>query len=56
LSKTFSGEFFGNFNSARHEAHGIFPSFTTYSIALRKQIWKKREALLLLLITLSTNM
>ena len=45
LSKTFAGEFFGNFNSARHEAQGIFPSFTTYSIALRKQIWKKKGSI-----------
>ena len=45
FSKTMAGEFFGNFNSARHEAQGIFPSFTTYSIALRKQIWKKKGSI-----------
>jgi len=45
FSKTMVGEFFGNFNSARHEAQGIFPSFTTYSIALRKQIWKKKGSI-----------
>lgn len=45
FSKTFASEFFGNFNSARHEAQGIFPSFTTYSLALRKQIWKKKGSI-----------
>jgi len=45
FSKTLAGEFFGNFNSARHEAQGIFPSFTTYSMALRKQIWKKKGSI-----------
>ncbi|HKC35710.1 MAG TPA: TonB-dependent receptor, partial [Chitinophagaceae bacterium] len=30
FSKTFAGEFFGNFNSSRHEAQGRYPSFTTY--------------------------
>ena len=47
FSKTMVGEFFGNFNSARHEAQGIFPSFTTYSMALRKQIWKKKGSIAL---------
>ncbi len=45
FTKTFASEFFGNFNSARHEAQGIFPSFTTYSLALRKQIWKKKGSI-----------
>lgn len=45
FSKSLAGEFFGNFNSARHEAQGSYPSFTTYSIALRKQIWKKKGSL-----------
>lgn len=45
FAKTLAGEFFGNFNSARHEAQGIFPSFTTYSIALRQQIWKKKGSI-----------
>lgn len=45
FAKTFAGEFFGNFNSARHEAQGTFPSFTTYSLALRKQIWKKKGSI-----------
>jgi ferric enterobactin receptor len=47
FAKTLAGEFFGNFNSARHEAQGIFPSFTTYSIAFRKQIWKKKGSIAL---------
>ena len=45
FSKTLAGEFFGNFNSARHEAQGIYPSFITYSMALRKQIWKKKGSI-----------
>ena len=40
-----AGEFFGNFNSARHQAQGNYPSFTTYSMALRKQIWKKKGSI-----------
>jgi ferric enterobactin receptor len=47
FTKDFAGEFFGNFNSARHEAQGRYPSFTTYSIALRKQIWKKKGSIAL---------
>jgi ferric enterobactin receptor len=39
------GEFFGNFNSARNEAQGKYPSFTTYSVALRKQFWNKKGSL-----------
>jgi ferric enterobactin receptor len=42
-----AGEFFGNFNSARHEAQGRYPSFTSYSIALRKQLWNKKGSLAL---------
>ena len=45
FAKTFAGEFFGNFNSTRHEAQGIYPSFTTYNFALRKQIWKKKGSI-----------
>ena len=43
----FAGEFFGNFNSARNEAQGRYPSFINYSIALRKQIWKKKGSIAL---------
>ena len=45
FSKTMAGEFFGNFNSPRHEAQGNYPSFTTYSLALRKQIWKRKASI-----------
>ncbi len=38
-------EFFGNFNSARHEAQGTYPSFTSYNIAIRKQFWNKKGSL-----------
>lgn len=47
FAKSFAGEFFGNFNSAHHEAQGRYPSFTSYSIALRKQIWKKKGSIAL---------
>lgn len=40
-------EFFGNFNSARHEAQGRYPSFTSYTIAMRKQFWKKKGSIAL---------
>ena len=43
----FAGEFFGNFNSARNEAQGRYPSFINYSVALRKQIWKKKGSIAL---------
>lgn len=44
---TLAGEFFGNFNSARNEVQGKYPSFTSYSIALRKQFWSKKGSLAL---------
>ena len=40
-------EFFGNFNSSRHEAQGKYPSYTNYSLAIRKQFWKKKGSLAL---------
>jgi hypothetical protein len=43
----FAAEFFGNFNSPRHEAQGTYPSFTSYSIAARKQFWNKKASLAL---------
>ncbi len=43
--KGLAGEFFANFNSPRHEAQGRYPSFTSYSIALRKQFWNKKGSL-----------
>jgi hypothetical protein len=47
FSQTLAGEFFGNFNSARHEAQGKYPSFTSYSLALRKQFANKKASLAL---------
>jgi ferric enterobactin receptor len=47
LSNTLAAEFFGNFNSARHEAQGKYPSFTSYSLAVRKQFWNKKGSLAL---------
>ncbi|HEY5371121.1 MAG TPA: TonB-dependent receptor, partial [Hanamia sp.] len=47
FSKTIVAEFFGNFRSARHEAQGTYPSFTTYSLAIRKQIWDKKGSIAL---------
>ncbi len=44
---TLAGEFFGNFNSPRNEAQGKYPSFTSYSMALRKQFWNKKGSLAL---------
>ncbi|MGZ3861034.1 MAG: TonB-dependent receptor domain-containing protein [Flavisolibacter sp.] len=45
FTPTLIGEFFGNFNSARHEAQGSYPSFTTYNLAFRKQFWNKKGSL-----------
>jgi ferric enterobactin receptor len=47
FSKTLLAEFFGDFRSARHEAQGTYPSYTTYSIAVRKQFWNKKGSLAL---------
>ncbi len=47
FSSTLSGEFFGNFNSARNELQGRYPSFTSYTIAARKQFWNKKGSLAL---------
>jgi len=43
----FAAEFFGNFNSPRHEAQGRYPSFTSYNIAARKQLWNKKASVAL---------
>ena len=42
FSSTLTAEFFGNINSPRNEAQGRYPSFSTYNIGLRKQIWNKK--------------
>lgn len=45
FSKTLVSEFFGSFNSARNELQGKYPSFTTYSLAMRKQFWNRKGSL-----------
>jgi outer membrane receptor for ferrienterochelin and colicin len=45
FTKSFSVEFFGDFNSPRHEAQGTYPSFTSYTFALRKQFWKGKGSI-----------
>jgi outer membrane receptor protein involved in Fe transport len=45
LSPTFVLEFFGNFNSARNEIQGRYPSFTSYNFAFRKQFWNKKGSI-----------
>ena len=47
FSSTLVAEFFGNFNSARHQAQGKYPSFTSYSMAIRKQFWNKKGSIAL---------
>jgi ferric enterobactin receptor len=47
FSPTLVSEFFGNFNSARNEAQGKYPSTMTYSFAVRKQFWNKKGSLAL---------
>ena len=43
----FAAEFFGNFNSARNEVQGKYPSFTSYSFAFRKIARNKKTSLAL---------
>jgi ferric enterobactin receptor len=40
-----AAEFFGNFSSPRHEAQGRYPSFTSYNMAARKQLWNKKASI-----------
>jgi len=47
FSALLAAEFFGNFNSARNEVQGKYPSFTTYSIAVRKLSRNKKMSLAL---------
>jgi outer membrane receptor protein involved in Fe transport len=47
FTNTLVAEFFGNFSSARNEAQGRYPSFTYYSMAIRKQFFKKKVSLAL---------
>ncbi len=47
FTNTLLAEFFGNFSSARNEAQGRYPSFTSYTMAFRKQFWQKKGSLAL---------
>ena len=47
LTNNFVAEFFGNFNSPHQEAQGKYPSFTSYSLAFRKQFWNKKGSIAL---------
>jgi ferric enterobactin receptor len=47
FNRDLAAEAFGNFNSVRHEAQGTYPSFTSYSMAVRKQLWNKRASIAL---------
>ncbi|GGA98170.1 TonB-dependent receptor domain-containing protein [Puia dinghuensis] len=47
VSSTFILEFFGNFNSARNEIQGRYPSFYSYNLAARKQFWNKKASIAL---------
>lgn len=40
-------EFFANFNAPRHEVQGSYPSFTSYTLAFRKQFWQKKGSIAL---------
>ncbi|HXB28289.1 MAG TPA: outer membrane beta-barrel protein [Puia sp.] len=47
FTSNFAAEFFGNFSSPHHEAQGTYPSYTSYSLALRKQFWNKKGSIAL---------
>ena len=47
FSSLLAAEFFGNFNSARNEVQGKYPSFTSYSIAIRKLSANKKMSVAL---------
>ncbi len=47
FSPTLAAEAFGNFHSPWQSAQGKYPSFTTYSLAIRQQIWKKKGSIAL---------
>ena len=47
FTNNLAAEFFGNFSSPRHEAQGRYPSFMSYSVAMRKQLWKRKASLAL---------
>jgi hypothetical protein len=45
FAKTLAGEFFGNFNSARHEAQGISPLLQLIVLPLESRSGRRKEAL-----------
>jgi outer membrane receptor protein involved in Fe transport len=45
FTKELAAECFGNFSSPRHEAQGRYPSFVSYSMAMRQQLWKKKASI-----------
>ncbi|HVW99218.1 MAG TPA: outer membrane beta-barrel family protein, partial [Candidatus Babeliaceae bacterium] len=47
LTDNLATEFFGSFSKRHHEAQGYYPSFTSYSFALRKQFWNKKGSIAL---------
>jgi ferric enterobactin receptor len=47
FTSNFVAEFFGNFSSPHQEAQGKYPSFTSYSMAFRKQFWNKKGSIAL---------
>lgn len=47
FSPLLAAEFFGSFSSARNEVQGKYPSFTTYSMAIRKMFWNKKASIAL---------
>ena len=47
FTNTLLAEFFGTFNGPRNEAQGKYPSFTSYTMALRKQFWQKKGSIAL---------
>lgn len=47
LTDNLAAEFFGSFSKRHHEAQGYFPSFTSYSFAIRKQFWNKKGSIAL---------
>jgi ferric enterobactin receptor len=47
ITGNLAAEFFGNYSSPHNEAQGTYPSFISYSVALRKQFWNKKGSIAL---------
>ncbi len=47
IANNLAAEFFGNFNSLRHEAQGTYPAYFIYNFGIRKLFWKNRGSLAL---------